>query len=688
MIRSLKAAMCMFLMVIAVSAQTVFATPTELSRGEQMLVGLSETVNKVVLDSIPKTVAIRIHVSQGGRTGEGWGSGAIISADGYIMTCAHVIEPGTGWDVIVPRKTTTGWEFDTYPAEKIGINSQNDYCLIKIDAGRQLPHYTFGDSDEVNLRQWVIGLGQPGGPYKDQMPAVAVGRVTDLHKQIPIGGGMPGMGEMKFYNNAIQHDAPIFSGNSGGPLVNLAGELIGINGAILLANDNAYATPINQIDAELAQLKAGEEIAGVAPENPQELMMQLQREMSPEDMQNMMGDNPLLRMFGGMQQGGEQTEEDRAYLAERDSRARPHILKKTFTTLGALANESTVKFTDASGKLLGYGVIISAEGEILTCDRVLGEHEQNLAVTCVLPDGSTCEVAIVGRQGETEIALVEALTDKDLTPAAWGDSDELELGEWLISGGGLGESPLDVGVVSALGREIEDGRMIPTMGLLGMLGGAKPNSSPIRPYKHVFQHDTKMKADMFGSPVFDHEGRLVGINVGSFYRGTSYAVPGSEIQAILGKLREGVNVAHPPYSGGDSSNPFEQLFGGGQGGEGGGNPMQQLQDMLNQLFGGGGGQGGPGAPTPPPAGSAYLGVQIDPNSQDGVSVLGVQEGFAAADAGLQAGDVIRKIDDTEISTVDDLVVTLQNYKAGDKVTITIDRDGEEIEIEATLSARP
>jgi hypothetical protein len=105
----------------------------------------------------------------------------------------------------------------------------------------------------------VIALGHPGGPYPDLKPAFSVGRVTGLHRRLPV--------QMmdRYYDDAIRTDAPIFAGNSGGPLVSLDGELIGLNGAILLINENSYAVPMHEVAAHLEQLKRGEPVEGRSP---------------------------------------------------------------------------------------------------------------------------------------------------------------------------------------------------------------------------------------------------------------------------------------------------------------------------------------------------------------------------------------------------------------------------------------
>ncbi len=206
---------------------------------------LDKKFREVAARATPATVLVKCTLGDG-RTG--FGSGATISADGYILTCSHVVD--TAADVEVAFASG-----ETFGARLLGKNPKQDYALLKVDL-EGLPHFKIGDSTKVALGQWVVALGHPGGPYPDMRPAFSIGRVTGLHRRLPV--------QMmdRYYDDAIRTDAPIFAGNSGGPLLNLEGELIGLNGAILLINENSYAVPMQEIAPNLARLKAGEQIAG------------------------------------------------------------------------------------------------------------------------------------------------------------------------------------------------------------------------------------------------------------------------------------------------------------------------------------------------------------------------------------------------------------------------------------------
>lgn len=170
---------------------------------------------------------------------EGLGSGFIVDDDGYILTNNHVIE---GVDKILVK--LLGDE-KKYEAKVIGTDPKTDLALIKINAGKKLPPVKLGDSDKIEVGEWVIAIGNPFGLEE----TVTVGVVS--------AKGRSGFGITQ-YEDFIQTDAAINPGNSGGPLVNLRGEVIGINTFIIApyaAQGLGFAIPINIAKRVFTQLK-------------------------------------------------------------------------------------------------------------------------------------------------------------------------------------------------------------------------------------------------------------------------------------------------------------------------------------------------------------------------------------------------------------------------------------------------
>ncbi len=173
------------------------------------------------------------------------GSGFIIDKAGYILTNNHVVE---GTDEI-RVKLANDTELD---AEIVGRDPKTDLALIRIKTDHPLKPLPLGDSDKLEVGDWVIAIGNPFGLGH----SVTAGIVSAKYRRIGAGA----------YDNFIQTDAPINPGNSGGPLLNMAGEVIGINTAIFTRSGGSigigFAIPINMAKQLLPQLKKGKVVRG------------------------------------------------------------------------------------------------------------------------------------------------------------------------------------------------------------------------------------------------------------------------------------------------------------------------------------------------------------------------------------------------------------------------------------------
>lgn len=164
------------------------------------------------------------------------GSGFIIDREGYILTNNHVIEKASSIKV----KLSDGKEYD---AKVIGKDAKTDIALVKINAKHDLPTIALGDSDKIEVGDWVIAIGNPFGLEHTVTAGIisAKGRV--------IGAGP--------YDDFLQTDASINPGNSGGPLLDLKGEVVGINTAIISGGQGiGFAIPVNVARELLPQLKS------------------------------------------------------------------------------------------------------------------------------------------------------------------------------------------------------------------------------------------------------------------------------------------------------------------------------------------------------------------------------------------------------------------------------------------------
>jgi len=168
----------------------------------------------------------------------GYGSGLIIRADGYIITNEHVVRNADDIWVTLP----TG---EDMKATLVGAALGFDLALLRVDA-EDLPYAKLGDSDRLMVGEWVIAIGSPFGHLlEDPHPTVTVGVVSAFHRDVK--GEVSGEQILK---DLIQTDAAINPGNSGGPLVNSAGEVIGINAAIFSHSGGSegigFAIPANR----------------------------------------------------------------------------------------------------------------------------------------------------------------------------------------------------------------------------------------------------------------------------------------------------------------------------------------------------------------------------------------------------------------------------------------------------------
>lgn len=190
-----------------------------------------------------------------GRLVEGLGSGFIISDDGYVLTNYHVA--GTATKIVI---TMTGGE--KHEARIIGGDPTTDIALLKIDADHKLPYLKLADSKDIVIGEWSIAFGNPFGLFDlNSKPTVTVGVVSNV--------GLDFVQDDKVYKGMVQTDAAISSGNSGGPLLNANGEVIGMNTVIFSTATNragagsigiGWAIPSDRLKFISDKLKSGKKI--------------------------------------------------------------------------------------------------------------------------------------------------------------------------------------------------------------------------------------------------------------------------------------------------------------------------------------------------------------------------------------------------------------------------------------------
>lgn len=177
------------------------------------------------------------------------GTGFIVSENGYVVTNQHVLGDN-------PHKViVTLSNGDDYEAQVIGVDEYGDLALLKI-SGKGFPYVEFGDSDEIMVGEWAIAVGNPFGLFSDGQPSVTVGVVSATKRDF-----RPNPQEPRVYLDMIQTDAAINRGNSGGPLSNSLGQVIGVNTFIYTGGTSSgfvglgFAIPSNTVLKIIRQLR-------------------------------------------------------------------------------------------------------------------------------------------------------------------------------------------------------------------------------------------------------------------------------------------------------------------------------------------------------------------------------------------------------------------------------------------------
>jgi S1-C subfamily serine protease len=166
------------------------------------------------------------------RVAEGAGSGVIFAPDGYILTNSHVVDGAS-------RIVITLADGKDLPGDVVGEDPETDTAVIRVHPpnGEKLPAAQLGNSEHLQVGQLVVAIGSPAGLQS----TVTTGIISALHRTLPGYGG-------RLIEDIIQTDAAVNPGNSGGPLVNSRGEVVGINVAILQqAQGLSFAIPINTV---------------------------------------------------------------------------------------------------------------------------------------------------------------------------------------------------------------------------------------------------------------------------------------------------------------------------------------------------------------------------------------------------------------------------------------------------------
>lgn len=220
--------------------------------GNNVVTPNEESIAAVAKAASPSVVSVLTSTNQISRLysqqyqQEGAGTGMIVSSNGYILTNKHVVEGADNVTVVL----TDGKRYEN--VEVLGSDPLNDVAFLKIDGVDDLPAITLGDSKTIRIGQSVVAIGNALGQYQN---SVTSGIISGTGRPVVASSDGTANGQPESLTDLIQTDAAINSGNSGGPLLNLKGQVIGINTAIAAdAQSIGFAIPISATKGMLSHV--------------------------------------------------------------------------------------------------------------------------------------------------------------------------------------------------------------------------------------------------------------------------------------------------------------------------------------------------------------------------------------------------------------------------------------------------
>ena len=296
------------------------------------------------------------------------------------------------------------------------------------------------------------------------------------------------------------------------------------------------------------------------------------------------------------------------------------FLRRYFEQHGLPAPSPTKPGAGQKGMSLGSGFIIDPAGYVVTNNHVIATATK---ITVVFQDNSKHPATVTGVDPKTDLAVLKIATKTKLPALQWGDSDKVEVGDWVMTVGnpfGLGGT-VTTGIVSALGRDIQHG-----------------------PFDDFLQIDAPINRGSSGGPTFDTSGRVVGINTAIYSPsggnvGIGFAIPSSIGRLVVKHLQEEGHANHG-YLG------------------------VTVQVVGSEIAGA---------------------LHMDPVNPQGLIIVDIANDSPAAEAGLQVGDVIKIVNGKPVQAVHDVSRLVGAARVGDKLVLDIDRDGTPLKIVATIA---
>lgn len=482
----------------------------------------------------------------------GLGSGAVVDPTGLVVTNAHVVA-GARYALVQWPDGTTGL------ARQRGIDFGRDLAVLEpVEPARDRPHFELATKTPAE-GTWVVALGFPGGLQTTGSPTVSLGRV------LGIGNGA-GASAALDYSQAIRHDAPIFSGNSGGPLVDLEGQLLGINGAVDLESAVSLTIPADAVAERLESLEGGVIVLpGGRTIDPDESMLLrgLYRLLDPlarrlpeqiaEASRRMAEDEALPRLPEAIAGDFDPETADRLAVIARASK-REAVLDRLqgapaapvaialgnggfATRVGADHAVCKASFLEESGDRVTLG-----DG---TTARVLARSEPDDLALLRLPRGTTpvpteAPVPPVGSLVQVRDAQAALLASGIASVEPRRASATLAA---QIRSGGVPD--VVERAIDSFEQLVDRVKVEPLQAFVEQLRKAIDQrkafaaGTPPRGYAQVMAVDAPVRPSDMGAPVCDRQGRLLGVAIGVQHHGTTYVVPMSRVREVFAEALGG-----------------------------------------------------------------------------------------------------------------------------------------------------
>lgn len=484
----------------------------------------------VVREAILRTVLVETAM---GELTMPLGSGAVVSAEGHVVTCAHVVEAVSILGQKEGAFRVVLSDGKRYEAKLLGRNSANDIALLKIEA-EKLPHFDLARDRRPARGEGVIALGFPAGNIGTSPrhgnegapnPSVALGRVTRPDKKFLVAA----TGGNKYYPDCIESDTPVFMGNSGGPLVNAKGELVGLNAAISMGG-KTYTLSVGSIARCYDELKAGKDVPG---------------ERAEEGMDWDEYGKALLDMVGTSEPAAERPYLREPFAATAAARRRGVLVlwrgRERIGLATVLDGKGSLVATTRAVDRRGFFDKVAEKVDKVAEESGLRDLWNNTKdflgigkpVEVALPSGRRVRATVGKRSDRFGLALLTIDPgNEELAPIPEADAATIEPGRWVavLDGGDL---PAAVGLLSTPKHSVDAVQRIP-FSLSEWFDALRDGELRRKEFRDVILFDARLEPGQLGSPLCDARGRMIGIAIFHPSRGTTYAAPIGEVRKDLG----------------------------------------------------------------------------------------------------------------------------------------------------------